>query len=94
MALPFLSELSSILFDLPFSDKKRLVESVISLESGGKVFVRYLCSNDFLETEGSDEPITDQDPIADLRFDLDIDKVENIISGLSKQSSSLSNFKR
>ena len=27
-------------------------------------------------------------------FDLDIDKVENIISGLSKRSSSLSNFKR
>ena len=43
--------------------------------------MRYLCSNDFLETEGSDEPITDQDPIADLCFDLDIDKVENIISG-------------
>jgi len=33
MALPFLSELSSILFDLPFSDKKRLVDSVISSES-------------------------------------------------------------
>ena len=94
MVLPFLSELSSILFDLPFSDKKRLVESVISLESWGKFFVRYLRSNDFLETEGSDQPIADQDPIADLRFDLDIDKVENIISGLSKQSSSLSNFKR
>ena len=51
-------------------------------------FVIYLRSNDFLETWGSDQPI------ADLRFDLDIDKVENIISGLSKQSSSLSNFKR
>jgi hypothetical protein len=51
-------------------------------------FGRYLQSNDFLETWGFDQPI------ADLRFDLDIDKVENIISGLSKQSSSLSNFKR
>jgi hypothetical protein len=30
----------SILFDLPFSDKKQLVESVISPESGGKVYVR------------------------------------------------------
>ena len=54
----------------------------------------YQRSNDFLETEGSDQPIADQDPIADLRFDLDIDKVENIISGLSEQSSSLSDFKR
>jgi hypothetical protein len=86
--------LSPILFDLPFSDKKRLVESAISPESGGKVFVSYLRSNDFLETGGSDQPITDQDPIADLRFDLDIDKVENIISGLSKQSLSLSAVKR
>jgi hypothetical protein len=51
-------------------------------------FGRYLQSNDFLETWGFDQPI------ADLRFDLDIDKVENIISGLSKQSSPLSNFKR
>ena len=94
MALPFLSELSSILFGLPFSDKKRLVESVLSPESGGKVFVPYLRSNDFLETEGSDKPITDQDPIADLVFDLDIDRVENIISGISKQSSFGTDFKR
>jgi len=89
-----LSELSSILFDLPFSDKKRLVESVISPESGGKVFGCYLRSNDSLEQGVSDKPITDQDPNADQIFYLDIDKVENIISGLSKQSSSLSNFKR
>ena len=58
MALPFLSELSPILFDLQFSDKKRLI------------------------------------PIVDLRFDLDIDRVENIISGISKQSSFGTDFKR
>ncbi len=56
--------------------------------------MRYLRSNDFLEPEGSDQPITDQDPIADLRFDLDIDRVENIISGISKQSSFGTDFKR
>ena len=86
--------LSSILFDLPFSDKKRLVESVISPESGGKVFVPYLLSNYFLETEEPDQPLTDQDPIVDLYFDLDIDRVENIISGISKQSSFGTDFKR
>jgi len=58
MALPFLSELSPILFDLQFSDKKRLI------------------------------------PIVDLRFDLDIDRVENIISGISKQSTFGTDFKR
>jgi hypothetical protein len=94
MALPLLSELSSVLSDLPFFDKSRLVEFVICPESDGKVFVRYLRSNGFFDTGGTNQPITDQDPIADLRFDLGIDKVENIISGLSKQSLSLSNFKR
>jgi len=58
MALPFLSEPSSTLFDLPFSDKKRLV------------------------------------PIVDLRFDLDVDRVGKIISGISKQSSFGTDFKR
>ena len=54
----------------------------------------YLRSNDFLDTGGSDEPLVDQDPTADLRFDLNIDKVENIISGISKQSSFCTDFKR
>jgi hypothetical protein len=58
MALPFLSESSSILFDLLFSDKERLI------------------------------------PIADLRFELDVDGVEKIIIGISKQSSFGTNFKR
>jgi len=52
--------------------------------SRGKFFVRYIRSNDFLETEGPNQPITDQEPITDLVFSLDIDKVENIISGISK----------
>jgi len=58
MVLPFLSELSSILFDLPFSDKKRLI------------------------------------PIVDLRCDLDFDRVGKIISGISKQLSFGTDFKR
>ena len=36
------SELPSILFDLPFSDKKRLVDSAISPESGER-FVCVIC---------------------------------------------------
>ena len=82
------------MYDLPFSDKKRLVESVISPESGGKARVRYLRSNDFLIFGGSDEPMTDRNPIADLTIDLDIDRVENIISGISKQSSTFSDLER
>ncbi len=39
-------------------------------------------------------PITDQDPIVDLRFDLDVDRVGKIISGISKQSSFGTDFKR
>ena len=61
---------------------------------GRKFFVRYLLSNYFLETEEPDQPITDQDSIVDLYFDLDIDRVENIISGISKQSSFGTDFKR
>jgi hypothetical protein len=56
--------------------------------------VRYLRSNDFLETEGTDTPITDQDPIADLVFNLEIDRVGKIISGISKQSPFRTDFKR
>ena len=56
--------------------------------------MRYLLSNFFLETEGPDQPITDQEPIADLLFSLDIDKVENMISGISKQSSFGTDIKR
>ena len=39
-------------------------------------------------------PVTDQDPIVDLRFDLDVDRVEKIKSGISKQSSFGTDFKR
>ena len=56
--------------------------------------MRYIRSNDFLETGGTDIPMTDQDPIVDLRFDLDVDRVEKIISGISKQSSFGTDFKR
>jgi hypothetical protein len=81
------------LFDLPFSDKKRLFESALSTESEGKVSVRYLRSNDFLETEGSDKPMTGQDPIANMVFNLDADRVGNITSDISKQSSFSTDFK-
>ena len=56
--------------------------------------MRYLRSNDSLEQGGIDMPLTDQDPIVDLRFDLDIDRVKKIISGISKQSSFGTDFKR
>ena len=82
------------MYDLIFSDKKRLVESVIIPESGGKARVRYLRSNDFLKSGGSDESMTDRNPIVDLIFDIYIDRAENLISGISKQSSTFRDLER
>lgn len=41
----------ALLENLPFQDKKRVVDSIVAPENGGKCFVGYINANDFLDGE-------------------------------------------
>jgi hypothetical protein len=79
------------LYNLPFSEKKRLVEAVISVETGGKCSVRYVTPFDIAENindvprEQLHEPLLDRDPIVEGLFNIDLNRIEALISGLNKK---------
>jgi hypothetical protein len=73
------AKLRQFLFDLPFPEKKRLVESIISPEQGGKCFVQYITPSDYLSStelamlpkEIRHAPQKDQNPYAHGEFTYD-----------------------
>jgi site-specific DNA recombinase len=90
------------LIDLPFEEKKRIIEAVIAPEAGGKVYIRYPRTSDIInpdefEREEDTDPtpdewrsywrdaITDKDPIIDLSFDIDIDRLKAVVMGLDRE---------
>ena len=86
-------EFKKYLYDLPFQEKKRIVESVIAPENGGKAIVRYPRADDILDhseiakmpKEERNKPLTEQDPMVEISFHLDINRIEALISGLNRR---------
>jgi site-specific DNA recombinase len=78
---------------LPFEEKKRLVEAVISPETGGRVTARYFipmldgdCVRGLSKEEENElwKPLESEPPIVEIEFNADINKIENAISGLNR----------
>jgi hypothetical protein len=63
------------LCELPFKEKKRIMEAVIAPANGGKVLLRY----------GTKEEDCEGEIVSDMEFDIDMDRNEALITGLNKK---------
>lgn len=85
-----LKQFTEFLYDLPFKEKKRLVEAVVSVETGGKCLLRYVTLFDIVDDisnipeEQLHEPLLDKDPIIECLFNIDLNRIEALISGLNR----------
>jgi len=87
------SELQSYIFNLPFLEKKRLVEAIVSPENGGRCTVAYIRPIDFLDVEerkdlSSEElrmPLEDRDPCIYGTFNIDLGKIEDVIKSFNRE---------
>jgi hypothetical protein len=85
-----LKQFSEFLYDLPFSEKKRLIEAVISVETGGKCIVRYATPFDIIDDihdvpkKQLHEPMLDRNPIVECLFNIDLNRIESLINGLNR----------
>jgi site-specific DNA recombinase len=81
------------LHSLPFKEKKRIVEAVVSPENGGKCRLRYQTPSDYIDLhefanfskEELNEPQTDRQPVIEMDFEMDLDKMETLITNLNKK---------
>ena len=87
------NKLLQFLYSLPFKEKKRIVEAVVSPESGGKCRLRYQTPSDYIDEhefanfskEELSEPQIDRQPVIYMDFDMDLDKIETLITNLNKK---------
>ena len=90
-------EFMQFLYDLPFAEKKRIVEVVIAPENGGRCHLRYQTPNDSagyfdkISKKLSIMPLTDLEPVIEMDFEMDLDKIEALITGLNRKKI-LSNY--
>jgi site-specific DNA recombinase len=81
-------------YSLPFEDQKRIVEAVISPETGGRVTARYFvpmldgdCEKG-LPKEIENElwkPLMYESPILEVEFRADINRIEDLITGIDRR---------
>jgi hypothetical protein len=62
---------------LSFDAKKKLLEAIISPETGGSCIVKY---------KGHDAYDSDEKKVVEINFNADIDKIRAVISGVDKRS--------
>ena len=85
-------EFQKYMLELPFIEKKRLVEAIVSPENGGCCEVSYPRAVDFLSSEELEnvpeakwrEPLTDRPPCITGTFNIDLGRIEAIIAGLNR----------
>jgi len=79
---------------LPFKEKKRILEAVVSPATGGKITVRYGTEADYIGEEESfrkisneeaHKPRPDLDLFIEMQFDMDINRIEAVISSLNNK---------
>jgi site-specific DNA recombinase len=77
---------------LPFAERKRILEAVVSPENDGKVLIRFQRPTDYLDEveirrlnpELLHQPQMDRPKFVDCRFFLDPERIKAIVSGLNK----------
>lgn len=89
---PAQNQFKNYLYNLPFKEKKRIVEAVIAPENGGKCLIRYQRANDYLDEsdlenisfEDQIKPQIDKPITVDLFFRADFNRIGQIISSLDR----------
>lgn len=83
----------SHMFALPFSEKKRITEAIISPENGGRCEILYPRPEDVADhddlsiiLQDDDLPLTDRKPMVTGNFKIDLDKIAGIIGGLNRRN--------
>jgi site-specific DNA recombinase len=89
-------EFMQFLYDLPFKEKKRIVEAVIAPENGGRCHLRYQTVDDMassfdyetfrISKKLSIMPLTDLEPVIEMDFEMDLNKIEALITGLNRKN--------
>jgi hypothetical protein len=80
---------SEFLWNLPFKEKRRVLEAVVQPETGGKITVRNVMRSDIVDVPVKNEkPVNDKEPIIELDFTIDINRLEQLINGLNFNESS------
>jgi len=78
------------LYGLPFEEKKRVVTAIIAPEAGGRVVLRWptvgdLCDGDEAVPKSElGKPLKDREPVVDVQFTYDAQRVVAVISGLKR----------
>lgn len=67
-------DIEKYLYDLPWSEKKRITEAVINPPNGGKVLLRY----------GTKQEDREGEVVIDMKLDIDLDRNESLINSLNK----------
>ncbi|HVN96382.1 MAG TPA: recombinase family protein [Syntrophorhabdaceae bacterium] len=86
------SKIEEFIGTLSFRDKKRIVEAVISPETGGKIIVKYYRENpdDIPEEAGKvailEGPQPDKPPVVEFDFEADLTKISNLITAIDRTS--------
>ncbi len=89
-------QIHAFLNNLPFAEKKRIVDAVVAPHDGGKVTIRYQRPRDYIdfatnEADGLDEtdlnePQERLPKYIDTTFEVDLERVLAVISGLNKNN--------
>ena len=72
------------LWNLSFKEKRRVLEAVAQPETGGKIKLRNVMLSDSVDAPvKNDKPTNDKEPIIELDFTIDINRLEQLISSLN-----------
>jgi hypothetical protein len=77
---------------LPFAEKRRIVEAIVSPETGGKCSVGYISPIDFLDEDELKKvpagkrrkPLGDKSTYVHGNFSIDLSRIESIINGIDR----------
>lgn len=75
---------SEFLWNLPFKEKRRVLEAVVQPELGGKITLRNVMTSDIVDAPVKDDkPANERDPVIELDFHIDINRLQRLISSLN-----------
>ena len=82
-------QFKEFLYNLPLKEKKRILEAVVSTEAGGKCIIRHVTPFDFEDDikdilqDDLHKPLLNRNPLIDCQFNVDLNKIEALISSLN-----------
>jgi hypothetical protein len=88
----FKGNIARFLKNQPLKEKKRIIEAVVSKETGGQATIRYPQPVDVLDDDDLHKlpkdkwytPITETEPFVEVEFGADLGKIQALIAGLDR----------